>query len=139
MESKGFVVRTEKILLAVTALFLALLLCLYFWDRRALGGPGVTVETRASAPQETFLPDISPVDVNAASAEELAELPGIGPVLARRIVEYREEHGPFSAEEALMEVSGIGEAKLAGLEGRITLGAADPDSPAEPAEGEGPQ
>ena len=65
-------------------------------------------------------PDVQPLDVNAASAEELAELPGIGRVLAERIVDYRTEHGPFEAAEDLTEVSGIGERKLAELEGRIT-------------------
>ena len=54
------------------------------------------------------------------AAEELAELPGIGRVLAERIVDYRTEHGPFEAAEDLTEVSGIGERKLAELEGRIT-------------------
>ncbi len=41
--------------------------------------------------------------------------------MSRRILEYRETHGPFAAVEELMEVSGIGEAKLAALEGRVTV------------------
>ena len=57
-----------------------------------------------------------------ASEEELATLPGIGGVLAGRIVDYRTEHGPFEAEEDLLKVSGIGERKLAELDGRITAG-----------------
>ena len=60
------------------------------------------------------------LDINAASAEELAGLPGIGAVLAERIVDYRTEHGSFEMVEDLMSVSGIGEKKLAELEGRIT-------------------
>ena len=55
------------------------------------------------------------IDVNAASAEELTELPGIGPVLAAAIVEYREEHGPFESAEELLGVYGIGEVKLEGM------------------------
>ena len=51
----------------------------------------------------------------------LAELPGIGEELARRIVEYRAEHGAFQNVEGIMEVSGIGEGKFAALEGRITV------------------
>ena len=45
--------------------------------------------------------------------------------LARRIVEYRETSGPFESVEEIMEVSGIGEAKFADLEGRITVNGED--------------
>jgi competence protein ComEA len=53
------------------------------------------------------------VDLNRAGTTDLAGLNGIGPVLAERIVAYREEHGPFEAVEDLLDVPGIGEAKLA--------------------------
>lgn len=49
------------------------------------------------------------VDLNRASAAELETLPGIGPVLAQRIVSHREDHGPFSAPGDLRAVAGIGE------------------------------
>ncbi len=62
-----------------------------------------------------------PVDVNRAGASELERLPGVGPVLAERIVAYRDEHGPFATAEDLLDVPGIGEAKLAGLRDAITL------------------
>ena len=52
------------------------------------------------------------ININAASALELEELPGIGPVLAQAIVDYREEHGSFESAEQLTEVYGIGEGKL---------------------------
>ena len=74
-----------------------------------------------AAAQEAFMPDVRPLDLNTATAEELMALPGIGEELSRRILEYRETHGPFAAVEELMEVSGIGEAKLAALEGRVTV------------------
>ena len=63
----------------------------------------------------------APVDVNRASAAELERLPGVGPVLAQRIVDYREEHGPFATAEDLLDVPGIGEAKLAELRDAISL------------------
>ena len=85
------------------------------------GGPGRRGDGERRVPG-AFMPDVSPLDINAAAAEELAALPGIGEVLAGRIVAYREEHGPFAAVEDLTEVSGIGEKKLAELEGRITVG-----------------
>ena len=48
------------------------------------------------------------VDVNAADVAELERLPGVGPALARRIVEERERRGPFQSPEALTRVRGIG-------------------------------
>jgi competence protein ComEA len=48
------------------------------------------------------------VSVNTATAAELEKLPGIGPVLAQKIVEHRQAHGPFSRAEDLLNVSGIG-------------------------------
>lgn len=53
-----------------------------------------------------------PVDVNAAEAAELDDLPGIGPTLAAAIVRHREQHGPFRTIDALLDVPGIGPAKL---------------------------
>lgn len=55
------------------------------------------------------------VRVNQATADELERLPGVGPVLAERIVAHREEMGPFETVEDLLAVSGIGEAKLASI------------------------
>lgn len=62
---------------------------------------------------ESRNPDDGGVDLNRATAAQLAELNGIGPVLADRIVAHREEHGPFETMEDLLDVPGIGEAKLA--------------------------
>lgn len=64
------------------------------------------------------------IDINQADIQELDELPGIGPAIAARIVEYREENGPFSKIEDLMEVRGIGEKKFLNLKDRITVGQA---------------
>jgi competence protein ComEA len=57
----------------------------------------------------------APVDLNRATAAELDELPGVGPSTAQAIIAYREEHGPFRSVEQLLEVRGIGQAKLDGL------------------------
>ncbi len=65
------------------------------------------------------------VDINRACAEELATLPGIGEVLAGRIIEYREQTGSFAAAEELMNVSGIGEKTFAELKQYITVGSSD--------------
>jgi competence protein ComEA len=55
------------------------------------------------------------IDLNRASAEELTALPGIGPVLAERIVRHRLVHGPFRSLEDVLQVPGIGPRTLEGL------------------------
>jgi competence protein ComEA len=62
-----------------------------------------------------------PVDVNTASAAQLTELPGIGPVLGERIVAFRTENGPFGSLDQLLEVPGIGPATLQDIDGRVRL------------------
>ena len=61
------------------------------------------------------------VRINIATVGELQQLPGVGPVLAERIASYREEHGPFAVVEDLLDVPGIGEAKLAALRDAVML------------------
>ncbi len=61
------------------------------------------------------------IHLNLATAAELDALPGVGPVIAERIVSYREEHGPFQAVEDLLDVPGIGEAKLADLRDSVQV------------------
>lgn len=61
------------------------------------------------------------INVNTASAEQLDTLPGIGPVYARRIIEYRTEYGPFTTVEQLMEIKGIGKKRLEKLKPFIKL------------------
>jgi len=59
------------------------------------------------------------LDLNTATVGQLQELDGVGPVLAGRIVEFRDANGPFQAIEDLLDVPGIGEAKLSGMRGGI--------------------
>ncbi|RMG50146.1 MAG: hypothetical protein D6723_12745 [Acidobacteria bacterium] len=66
------------------------------------------------------------ININAASVEQLASLPGIGSVMARRIVEYRKRHGPFQRPEDLLIIEGIGEKRFRALVDYISVEASQP-------------
>ena len=61
------------------------------------------------------------VNVNSAIATELEELPGIGEVIAQRIIDYRTENGPFATVDELVDVSGIGDAILESIRELVTV------------------
>jgi competence protein ComEA len=61
------------------------------------------------------------ININTATPEDLEVLPGIGEVLAAAIVSYREEHGPFTTVDALIDVSGIGEVTLEEIRELVTV------------------
>jgi competence protein ComEA len=63
----------------------------------------------------------SPVDLNTASVAELDALPGVGPVLAQRIVDWRTAHGGFTSVSQLRQISGIGDSKFADLQPLVRL------------------
>lgn len=62
-----------------------------------------------------------PLDLNAATVTDLDALPGIGPVLAQRIVDWRTANGPFASVDQLREVTGIGEAKYEDLRVKVSV------------------
>lgn len=72
------------------------------------------------APPTTPTPS-GPININTASADELGWLPGIGPGLAQRIIDYRESHGPFTSIEQIMNVSGIGSGKYEDIRDLIAV------------------
>lgn len=80
-------------------------------DQIVVPGPGALVES-----SEGGL-----LALNRASANDLEGLPGVGPVLAERIVAYREQNGPFTEVEDLLQVGGIGEAKLASIRDLVRI------------------
>jgi competence protein ComEA len=62
------------------------------------------------------------ININAASLQELDQLPGIGPTTAQKIIAYREENGPFARIEDIVNVSGIGSATYEDIKDLITVG-----------------
>lgn len=72
----------------------------------AAGGPGVAA---------------GPLDLNTATLEQLDGLPGVGPATAQAILDHRAEHGRFTQVHDLLEVRGIGDAKLAALRSKVKV------------------
>ena len=84
--------------------------------------PAITVEGESSSPSAVSSSESQEkLDLNTATQEELDALPGIGPVKAEAILQYREESGPFRTVEEIMEVEGIGEKTLEQLRPYITV------------------
>ena len=84
----------------------------------AVGVPGA-----AELPDPVAAPPQAggPLDLNRAGVAELETLPGVGPVLAQRIVDHREQHGPFGSVDALQDVPGIGPVVFEGLADAVTV------------------
>jgi competence protein ComEA len=78
-------------------------------------GEAVTGDTAVSAPP-------APLDLNQATVEQLDDLPGVGPATAQAIVDYRSRHGPLVSVDDLLEVRGIGPAKLDAFRDLVTVG-----------------
>lgn len=89
--------------------------------------PRKTLQPEAAPPAPGIEPQLgvvapdSKINLNSATAEQLDEIDGIGPVLAERIVDYRKTKGSFSSVDQLREIEGIGEKKFARLKDRVSL------------------
>lgn len=112
---------TYFFLALVTLAFLAAVLYLTFGANRT-EQEGYTVQTERPAREEEIAPVRVLVNINTATAEELETVTGIGPVLAQAILDYRAEHGDFRTLDELLEVRGIGSAKLDAMRDEITTG-----------------
>jgi competence ComEA-like helix-hairpin-helix protein len=106
--------RARDLLLAFGGVMLALALCL-------LAG---------SALAQKKQPPAAPLDLNAASAKELAELPGVGKVTASAIIQFRQKAGPFRRVEDLLAVRGISANKLKAIRPYVFVKSAAPTKPA---------
>lgn len=119
---------SQKLLTGLTLVFAAFIAGLFIgrnFNRQPVQIqplPAVTSAAVLPLPVSTEPTVPSIININTATAETLQLLPGIGPLLAERIVAYREENGPFEIPGELMNVSGIGETKLEQIWDYITTG-----------------
>lgn len=122
-----------SILVVTTAIFAAFTLGLFLGRNQNKNTVSVSVspdmQTTPAEKATEVLPSLPesepvlfPININTAEKEEFMALPGIGEVLAERILAYREEHGSFTAVEGLMNVEGIGEKRIEEMLDLITIG-----------------
>lgn len=112
MERKKLKIR-EWLLLGITLCFILCAALQY----RASAGPGqISAETWVQTETGAWR-----INLNTADRERLMALPGVGEVLAERIIAYREANGPFARPEDLLNVSGIGEKSYGKLADYITV------------------
>ena len=116
MAQKGKLTKTEIFCLVLTAVFL-LVTAAAFCRKIPSDEEGQTV--RVWKDTDAVLPE--KININTADEAALQTLPGIGPVLARRIVEWRESNGDFVIAEDLLAVEGIGLTKLDEIRDYITV------------------
>ena len=126
------------VLMTITLIFVAFVGGVYVGrnfghaDVHIIGAPTntPTMSTQATAPSGSNVPGttastatqpIFPININTATVEQLDLLPEIGPVLAQRIVDYRNEYGPYTSVNDLLYVNGIGEKTLAKIISLITV------------------
>jgi comEA protein len=119
--------RERAVLLLVTAAFIVGTGIAYyrraeFRHQAALNPIAVVQDTPAVAlPDSAAAP--TPVDLNQATPQQLDGLPGIGPALAGRIIEYRQRRGGFHSVSELRNISGIGGKRYSAMKDLVTVGA----------------
>ena len=118
--------------LIVLSFITSALVCGFLWGRYyasdelhlsgVISSAVTEIETAPASTGQSQVSPIKKVNINTATADELGTLPGIGPTLAKHIIDYREQHGPFPSVEALTGVTGIGEGTLNSILKYITIG-----------------
>ena len=86
-----------------------------------VGIAGFSPATVSAAEPPAAKVSVETIHLNQATAEQLQDLPGVGPALSERIISYRDQHGPFSSVDQLVAVKGVGQAKLASFKDRLRV------------------
>ena len=118
--------KAQICLICITTAFLFVLLGVFI-------GRNISDRISLSADEETESSQTMPIidgklDINRATIEQFDMLPGIGPVIAERIVAYRTENGLFTNIEQIMNVSGIGQVRFDDIKDYITIGGSHENS-----------
>jgi competence protein ComEA len=90
----------------------------------AVSAAAASAQSKATTPKAAATATATataPVNLNTATAEQLATVPGVGPKMAERIIDYRQKNGGFKKIEDLMNVSGVGEKSFLKMKPLITV------------------
>ena len=118
-------IKREKTAAAVLCVLFAVLCTAYvLLPGRSVRQAAPDAVMQGGDPERTVFSEVTPgesVCINTADLDELQVLPGIGPVLAERIVAYRQDNGAFAAIEDIMKVEGIGQSRFEAIRELISI------------------
>lgn len=116
--------KASLIFIVIAFVFSIFMLGIFIGRISAPGSMAISVD-KGTVPKDISAspsPQMNKININTADVDALCELPNIGPVTAQRILDYREENGPFISIDQIMDVKGIGQATFDTIEEMITVG-----------------